>query len=205
MLENSEYVTDDELIDLSQTTETQIISDLKNQLKPKLGIEVKSFIDQIKDFIGSELRQYLVVIEDKRNQKWDSIKNLSKQYITEYKIKINEMFDSIESEEELQMKHNSTLEEILENCKTSNDFFDKKVVSFQVEYIENEIMKTFDKFSEKFHEKLGVFCRSYEAMFEQSISSYQKVFILYNCLLWTQFFLKFYSENESFVWKQRNL
>ena len=183
MLEGNEFVAEDELKDLSQTTETQIICDLNNQLKPIFDISVETYFGEIKNFIENELRQYLVVIEDRRNQKWQSIKNQSKQYITEYKTKINETFNSIESEEELQRKHNRTLEEMLNNCKTSNNFADKKLVSIQVNYIENEIMKTFEKFLDKFHEKLGVFSESYEAMYKQSISIYQKVFILYLCLL----------------------
>ena len=176
-------MTDDELKDLSQTTETQIISDLKNHLKPIFDIRVETFVDQIKQMIDNELRQYLVDIKNRRKKTYQLIENKSKQYITEYKTKIDKTFDSIHSEEELQSNHYSTLEDVLQSCGKSNHFGDKTIKSLQLKHIENQVMKIFDRFLAKFREKLGVLTQSYKAMYEQSISSYQKVFVLYNCLL----------------------
>ena len=186
-LGNNEYVSDDDLQDFSQKTETQIISDLNNHLKPELGIGVKTSIflykDQIKKFIDNEFKKYLLVIKERRVQKFELVKNLSKQYISDYETNFGQTFDSIQSDEELKRKHNTTLRVIKNKCQMSNHFEDKKLLSLQLTHIESEVLKTFNQFIDNFNEKLEVFSQAYEVMYKQSTSFYQKVCLLCECNL----------------------
>ena len=175
LVERSEFVTDEELQDLSQRTKTQIISDLKNQLKPFLDIKIETFIDQINQFIDNELRQYLQDINRKRNIKWDSIIQLSKQYITQYKTKINETFDSIQSEEELQTKHNSIVDKILKNCRKSKDFPNEELITNQIQYIGKELNILIKDFSAELENRIRVSDQKYQSFYDNSKDFYEKV------------------------------
>ena len=179
-INDNQYLSDDQLNNFNEELINQIKSDLSSKLKPAFDIDIKSLIDRYIQSISIEYHNYVKIIGNNRELKFNSIKQNCRQFIDEYEREIQTYITDVKSSTELQDKHQSILNSILDQLRKTVPKYDNNLISLQQNYIEQELSNKFISFAKQFDKKLNQIEENYKKYLELSENFYSEVLFKFN-------------------------